>query len=63
MQLEARIEDLQKEVKAAKDRLVSQDAAAKTTIQQLHKEMTFRTDQVTSHSEFQVLVSDMWVGS
>lgn len=47
LQLEARIEDLQKEVKAAKDKLVSQDAAAKNAIQQLHKEMAFRTDQVT----------------
>lgn len=45
-QLEARIEDLQKEVKGAKDKLVSQDAAAKNAIQQLHKEMAFRTDQV-----------------
>ncbi|XP_042312722.1 coiled-coil domain-containing protein 186 isoform X2 [Sceloporus undulatus] len=44
-QFEVRIEDLQKEVKAAKDKLISQDAAAKNAIQQLHKEMAFRTDQ------------------
>ncbi|XP_066476595.1 coiled-coil domain-containing protein 186 isoform X3 [Tiliqua scincoides] len=50
-QLEARIEDLQKEVKAAKDKLVSQDAAAKNAIQQLHKEMAFRTDQANKKCE------------
>ncbi|XP_077786371.1 coiled-coil domain-containing protein 186 [Podarcis muralis] len=50
-QLEARIEDLQKEVKAAKDKLLSQDAAAKNAIQQLHKEMAFRTDQANKKCE------------
>ncbi|KAJ6669039.1 hypothetical protein lerEdw1_007848 [Lerista edwardsae] len=50
-QLEARVEDLQKEVKAAKDKLVSQDAAAKNAIQQLHKEMAFRTDQANKKCE------------
>ncbi|XP_060097585.1 coiled-coil domain-containing protein 186 [Heteronotia binoei] len=50
-QLEARIEDLQKEVKGAKDKLVSQDAAAKNAIQQLHKEMAFRTDQANKKCE------------
>lgn len=50
-QLETRIEDLQKEVKAAKDKLVSQDAAAKSAIQQLHKEMAFRTDQANKKCE------------
>ncbi|KAJ7403462.1 coiled-coil domain-containing protein 186 [Pitangus sulphuratus] len=43
--LEARIEELNKEVKASKDKLVTQDAAAKNTIQQLHKEMAFRMEQ------------------
>ncbi|XP_060624440.2 coiled-coil domain-containing protein 186 [Anolis sagrei] len=50
-QLEVRIEDLQKEVKAAKDKLASQDAAAKNAIQQLHKEMAFRTDQANKKCE------------
>lgn len=47
LQLEAKIEELNKEVKAAKDKLITQDAAAKNAIQQLHKEMTFRMDQVS----------------
>ncbi|XP_061491917.1 coiled-coil domain-containing protein 186 [Rhineura floridana] len=50
-QLEAKIEDLQKEVKVAKDKLVSQDSAAKNAIQQLHKEMAFRTDQANKKCE------------
>ncbi|XP_048361815.1 coiled-coil domain-containing protein 186 [Sphaerodactylus townsendi] len=50
-QLEARIEDLQKEVKGAKDKLVSQDTAAKNAIQQLHKEMAFRSDQANKKCE------------
>ncbi|NXG41275.1 CC186 protein, partial [Psilopogon haemacephalus] len=45
-QLEARIEELHKEVKASKDKLLTQDAAAKNAIQQLHKEMAFRMEQV-----------------
>uniref|UniRef100_J3S890 Uncharacterized protein C10orf118 n=1 Tax=Crotalus adamanteus TaxID=8729 RepID=J3S890_CROAD len=50
-QLEVRIEDLQKEAKTIKDKLVSQDAAAKNAIQQLHKEMAFRTDQANKKCE------------
>ncbi|XP_070608771.1 coiled-coil domain-containing protein 186 [Erythrolamprus reginae] len=50
-QLEVRIEDLQKEAKTVKDKLVSQDAAAKNAIQQLHKEMAFRTDQANKKCE------------
>lgn len=46
MQLESRIEELNKEVKASKDRLVAQDIAAKNAIQQLHKEMAHRMEQV-----------------
>lgn len=41
------MEELNKEVKASKDRLLTQDAAAKNAIQQLHKEMAFRMEQVT----------------
>ncbi|NXH27613.1 CC186 protein, partial [Myiagra hebetior] len=50
-QLEARIEELNKEVKASKDRLVTQDAAAKNAIQQLHKEMAFRMEQANKKCE------------
>ncbi|XP_070801489.1 coiled-coil domain-containing protein 186 isoform X2 [Pituophis catenifer annectens] len=50
-QLEMRVEDLQKEAKTVKDKLVSQDAAAKNAIQQLHKEMAFRTDQANKKCE------------
>lgn len=50
-QLEARIEELNKELKASKDRLVTQDAAAKNTIQQLHKEMAFRMEQANKKCE------------
>ncbi|NXK38766.1 CC186 protein, partial [Piprites chloris] len=50
-QLEARIEELNKEVKASKDRLATQDAAAKNTIQQLHKEMAFRMEQANKKCE------------
>ncbi|XP_019358402.1 PREDICTED: coiled-coil domain-containing protein 186 isoform X1 [Gavialis gangeticus] len=50
-QLEAKIEELNKEVKAAKDKLTTQDAAAKNAIQQLHKEMTFRMDQANKKCE------------
>lgn len=44
-QLELRIEELNKEVKASKDQLVAQDVTAKNAIQQIHKEMAQRMDQ------------------
>ncbi|XP_063194300.1 coiled-coil domain-containing protein 186 isoform X1 [Chroicocephalus ridibundus] len=50
-QLEARMEELNKEVKAAKDKLLTQDAAAKNAIQQLHKEMAFRMEQANKKCE------------
>ncbi|KFP75060.1 Uncharacterized protein C10orf118 [Acanthisitta chloris] len=50
-QLEARIEELNKEVKASKDKLVTQDAAAKNAIQQLHKEMALRMEQANKKCE------------
>ncbi|NXI63319.1 CC186 protein, partial [Anseranas semipalmata] len=50
-QLEARIEELIKEVKASKDKLLTQDAAAKNAIQQLHKEMAFRMEQANKKCE------------
>lgn len=45
-QLELRIEELNKEIKASKDQLVAQDVTAKNAIQQIHKEMAQRMDQV-----------------
>ncbi|NWH74328.1 CC186 protein, partial [Piaya cayana] len=50
-QLEARIEELNKEVKASKDKLLTQDAAAKNAIQHLHKEMAFRMEQANKKCE------------
>lgn len=50
-QLETRIEELNKEVKASKDKLVAQDVAAKNAIQQLHKEMAQRMEQANKKSE------------
>lgn len=50
-QLESRIEELNKEVKASKDKLVAQDIAAKNAIQQLHKEMAHRMEQANKKCE------------
>ncbi|XP_069835851.1 coiled-coil domain-containing protein 186 isoform X2 [Dendropsophus ebraccatus] len=50
-QLEGRIEDLSRELKMAKDRLIAQDATSKNTIQQLHKEMAVRTEQANKKCE------------
>ncbi|KAM6106166.1 LOW QUALITY PROTEIN: coiled-coil domain-containing protein 186 [Pterocles gutturalis] len=50
-QLEARMEELNKEVKASKDKLLTQDTAAKNAIQQLHKEMAFRMEQANKKCE------------
>ncbi|XP_071466987.1 coiled-coil domain-containing protein 186 isoform X3 [Marmota flaviventris] len=50
-QLESRIEELNKEVKVSKDKLVAQDIAAKNAIQQLHKEMAQRMDQANKKCE------------
>ncbi|NXK05670.1 CC186 protein, partial [Herpetotheres cachinnans] len=50
-QLETRMEELNKEVKASKDKLLTQDAAAKNAIQQLHKEMAFRMEQANKKCE------------
>lgn len=50
-QLESRIEELNKEVKASKDKLVTQDNAAKNAIQQLHKEMAHRMEQANKKCE------------
>ncbi|XP_030058553.1 coiled-coil domain-containing protein 186 isoform X2 [Microcaecilia unicolor] len=50
-QLEGRIEELHKELKDSKDKLISQDAGAKNAIQQLHKEMAFRMDQANKRCD------------
>ncbi|XP_069610454.1 coiled-coil domain-containing protein 186 isoform X2 [Ranitomeya imitator] len=49
--LEGRIEELGRELKFARDRLLSQDASSKNTIQQLHKEMALRTEQANKKCE------------
>ncbi|KAK6482290.1 coiled-coil domain-containing protein 186-like [Huso huso] len=43
--IEARVEELTKELKSSKDKLVFQDAAAKNAIHQVQREMAFRLDQ------------------
>ncbi|KAF3827934.1 hypothetical protein GH733_001169 [Mirounga leonina] len=50
-QLESRIEELSKEVKTSKDKLVAQDIAAKNAVQQLHKEMAHRMEQANKKCE------------
>uniref|UniRef100_A0A9L0IGC4 Coiled-coil domain containing 186 n=1 Tax=Equus asinus TaxID=9793 RepID=A0A9L0IGC4_EQUAS len=50
-QLESRIEELNKEVKSSKDKLVAQDIAAKNAVQQLHKEMAQRMEQANKKCE------------
>ncbi|XP_040848006.1 coiled-coil domain-containing protein 186 [Ochotona curzoniae] len=50
-QLESRIEELTKEVKASRDKLIAQDVAAKNAIQQLHKEMAQRMEQANKKCE------------
>ncbi|XP_074151762.1 coiled-coil domain-containing protein 186 [Sminthopsis crassicaudata] len=50
-QLETRIEELNKDINIFKEKLVTQDAAAKNAIQQLHKEMAFRMEQANKKCE------------
>ncbi|XP_029395042.1 coiled-coil domain-containing protein 186 isoform X2 [Mus pahari] len=50
-QLELRIEELNKEIKASKDQLVAQDVTAKNAVQQIHKEMAQRMDQANKKCE------------
>uniref|UniRef100_M3XSD8 Coiled-coil domain containing 186 n=2 Tax=Mustela putorius furo TaxID=9669 RepID=M3XSD8_MUSPF len=50
-QLESRIEELSKEVKISKDKLIAQDIAAKNAVQQLHKEMAHRMEQANKKCE------------
>ncbi|KAM5272301.1 coiled-coil domain-containing protein 186 [Ctenodactylus gundi] len=50
-QLEAKIEELIKEVKASKDKLVAQEITAKNAVQQLQKEMAQRMEQANKKCE------------
>ncbi|XP_072280644.1 coiled-coil domain-containing protein 186 [Pyxicephalus adspersus] len=50
-QLEGRVEELCRELKSAKDRLMAQDASAKNAIQQLQKELVVRTEQANKKCE------------
>eukprot|EP00064_Thunnus_orientalis_P012459 superscaffoldBa00001913_g12494 len=44
--LEGRVEELLKELKESRDKLIHQDQAAKAALQQMQKEMTYRLEQV-----------------
>ncbi|CAO2585920.1 Coiled-coil domain-containing protein 186 [Lemmus lemmus] len=50
-QLELRVEELHKEIKASRDELVAQDVTARNTIQQIHREMSQRMDQANKKCE------------
>lgn len=54
------MEELNKEVKASKDKLLTQDAAAKNAIQQLHKEMALRMEQVIKKTIIEHLNEQTW---
>lgn len=53
------MEELNKEVKASKDKLLTQDAAAKNAIQQLHKEMALRMEQVIEKTVIEHLMNKL----
>lgn len=46
LQLEARVEELLKELKESRDKLIHQDHAAKSALQMMQKEMSYRLEQV-----------------
>lgn len=48
-QFESRVEELAKELRDAKDKLVHQDQAAKNAIQQMQRDMACRLEQVRGH--------------
>uniref|UniRef100_A0A673IMA1 Uncharacterized protein n=1 Tax=Sinocyclocheilus rhinocerous TaxID=307959 RepID=A0A673IMA1_9TELE len=48
---ESRLEELMKELKDSRDKLVHQDQAAKNAIQQLQREMTYRLEQANKKCE------------
>lgn len=45
-QFESRVEELLKELRDSRDKLVHQDQAAKNAIQQIQKDMAYRLEQV-----------------
>ncbi|XP_049915818.1 coiled-coil domain-containing protein 186 isoform X2 [Epinephelus moara] len=49
--LEGRVEELLKEVKESRDKLIHQDQAAKAALQQIQKEMSYRLEQVSKKSD------------
>ncbi|GAA6214278.1 coiled-coil domain-containing protein 186 [Lates japonicus] len=49
--LEGRVEELLKELKESRDKLVHQDQAAKAALQQMQKEMAYRLEQVNKKCE------------
>ncbi|XP_068610959.1 coiled-coil domain-containing protein 186 [Brachionichthys hirsutus] len=49
--LEGRVEELLKELKDSRDKLVHQDQAAKAALQQMHKDLTCRLEQVNKKSD------------
>ncbi|KAJ7984650.1 hypothetical protein DPEC_G00356960 [Dallia pectoralis] len=51
MKLEGRLDELLKELKESKDKLVSQDCAAKTALQQMQREMAYRVEQAGKKCE------------
>uniref|UniRef100_A0A4W3I3X0 Coiled-coil domain containing 186 n=1 Tax=Callorhinchus milii TaxID=7868 RepID=A0A4W3I3X0_CALMI len=54
-QVEARCEDLMKEVKVTKDRIISQDAAAKNAIQQLQRDANKKCEEARQEKEGMVM--------
>ena len=46
LQLEGRAEELLKELKESREKFIHQDQAAKAALQQMHKEMAYRLEQV-----------------
>ncbi|XP_048406949.1 coiled-coil domain-containing protein 186 isoform X2 [Stegostoma tigrinum] len=50
-QMETQVENLMKEIKMTKERLTSQDAAAKNAIHQLQRNVTFRIEQTNKKCE------------
>ncbi|XP_042363447.1 coiled-coil domain-containing protein 186 isoform X2 [Plectropomus leopardus] len=49
--LEGRVEELLKELKESRDKLIHQDQAAKAALQQMQKEMSYRLEQVGKKSD------------
>ncbi|MFT7817229.1 hypothetical protein Z043-113190 [Arapaima gigas] len=49
--MEATVEELGRELKASRDKLVQQDNSAKATVQQLQREMSYRLEQASKKCE------------